>query len=322
MIILLIIVLIIFTLFNGYQTTGGGFELINEGWGSKIYKIDDKTVLRRTKVYPNDEFDKTQPCWNELNFYNFIKTIKPKYKKHFLTLYKYEFKKINPDEFVHDYKYKTKHIDILMKSDTVLDQYITYVPTALIKDKKPIELLHKDYHRFVKTIYECLYLMATNGWDYKDMHLGNIMLSDDKEYVFIDYGSATRRIDDTIISSKIFILKSLLFIDEYLNIPKYIDNIPLYDYVIKHTNETMYEKIKKTINNPSFDEDMTRPYNYIYGYRESLKFDFMIYLNLFDRNMFFEIIKMEPRPIINDKIIPLLFKIMEAKTYKEIVKII
>ena len=210
-------------------------------------------------------------------------------------------------------------------SDTVLDIYVNYVPNPLVINKEPIKLLYKDYHKFIKTVYDCLYLMSENGWDYKDMHLGNVMLSDKGDYVFIDHGSATRRIDDTIISSKVFIIKSLLFIDEYLDIPKYIENMPLYDYVIKiiqDTNEEMYEKIKKAINNDKFDNDMLKPYNYIYGYLDSLKFDFMIYLNLFDRNLFFEVIKIKPKPMISDKIIPLLFKIMKAKSYKEIVKTI
>ena len=85
-IILLILIILTITTSNDYKPIGGGLELIGEGFEAKLYKIDDKTVLRRFKVYPNDEFKKDQPCWNEINFYNFVKTLKPKDKKHFLTM--------------------------------------------------------------------------------------------------------------------------------------------------------------------------------------------------------------------------------------------
>ncbi len=293
-------------------------ELIGQGWGSKVYKISDEIALRRTKIYPNDEFDKTQICWTELMFYEFINSLESEYKKHFLTLHKHEFRKVRPEEFAIEYKQKTKHTLALTKSNVVSDQYITYVPTPLIIREEPNPILFKDCHNFIRTVYKCLHVLEMNGWEYNDLHLGNIMMSNEGNYVLIDYDSATKRKKMSMVASKIFIIKSLLFIDDKLGIPKFIDKIPLYDFVISKMDEKLRLKIEKIINNPKLESDLLAPYNYFKCYEDTLKLDMIIYLNLLDRKHFFDIIGMEVKPIISDAIIPLLFKIMEANNYAEI----
>ena len=86
-------------------------ELTGQGWGAKVYKLDDKTALRRVKVYPNDEFDKSQDCWTELEFYEFINKLEPEYKKHFMRFIQYFYgEPINQT---------LSHCDILLDSNRV-----------------------------------------------------------------------------------------------------------------------------------------------------------------------------------------------------------
>ena len=321
MIILFIILLVLVFNLSNSQTVGGS-NLVGEGWSSKVYKIDDKTALRRTKIYPSDEFDKTQSCWTELDFYTFIKSLEPEYRKHFLTLYKYKISKVSPKEFSMKYKHNTKHTLALTKSNKVMDQYITYIPTSLIVDGNPNKILFSDYKNFIKTVYKCIQVIESNGWEYKDLHLGNIMMSDSGDYVMIDYGSAAKQTISNKVASKIFIIKSLLFIDDKLGIPKFIGKIPLYDFVISRIDKNLMNKIEKLINNPKLESDLLIPYNYLKGYEDTLKLDVIIYLNLFDRKQFFNIIEIEYKPMISDKLIPLLFKIMKADSYKEIIELI
>ena len=297
-------------------------ELTGQGWGAKVYKLNDKTALRRVKVYPNDEFDKSQDCWTELEFYEFINKLEPEYKKHFMTLHNYEFKKINPHEFTHEYKHKTKHTAALTKSNVVLDQYITFVSTPLIIKGHPNPILFKDYENFIKTIYKCLFILESNGWEYKDLHLGNVMVSDTGDYVLIDYDSAAKLKESNLVASKIFIIKSLLFIDDKLGIPKFIGKVPLYNFVASKIEEKLKTKIEKLINSPKLESDLLIPYNYLKCYEDTLKLDMVIYLNLFDRKQFFDIIGMEYKPMISDKIIPLIFEIMKANSYEEIIKLL
>lgn len=322
--VLLIVLIIVFIFINQFNIIEGGknMELVGQGWGAKVYKLDDKTALRRVKVYPSDQFDKSQDCWTELEFYEFINKLEPEYKKHFMTLYKYEFKKIKPHEFEMEYKHKTKHTAALTKSNVVLDQYITFVPTSLIIKGNPNPLLFKDYENFIKTIYKCLFTLESNGWEYKDLHLGNIMVSDTGDYVLIDYDSAAKRTKNNMVASKIFIIKSLMFIDDKLGIPKFIGKIPIYDFVVSKIDEKMRTKIEKLINNPRLETDLLIPYNYLKGYEDTLKLDMIIYLNLFDRKQFFDIIGMEYKPMISDKIIPLLFEIIKSNSYEEIIKLL
>jgi hypothetical protein len=324
MIILLFLILLFLILIfdNNDLYIGGETNLVGEGWSSKVYKVDDKTVLRRTKIYPSDEFDKTQACWIELDFYNFIKNLQPDYRKHFLTLYRYKISKVSPEEFSMKYKHNTKHTVALSKSNKVMDQYITYVPISLIVDDSPNKILFSDYKTFIKTIYKCIHVIESNGWEYKDLHLGNIMMTEDNTYVLIDYGSAIRKKSDNFTASKIFIIKSLLFIDDKLGIPKFIGKVPLYDYIIPRIDRKLMTKIEKLINNPKLETDLSIPYNYLKGYEDTLKLDVIIYLNLFDRKQFFDIVKIKYKPMISDDIIPLLFKIMESKSYEEIIELV
>ena len=156
-----IIVIIIIILFTESSIIGGSnLKLIGHGVNSNVYltALDEKKVaLRRIKVYPNDEFDKTQPCWTELNFYKFIGDLNPEYKKHFLTLYKYEFVKLKSiSDFPINCVYKGKdpkkitHFNTLSKSNVVLDQYINYIPNSLIVNNSPNNILFKDYDNFIK----------------------------------------------------------------------------------------------------------------------------------------------------------------------------
>jgi hypothetical protein len=179
-------------------------------------------------------------------------------------------------EFSKKYKHNTKYTNALTKSNMVMDQYISYIPIPLLIDGNPNKILYTDYMNFIRTMYKCLYVIESNGWKYKDLHLGNMMMSDSDTYVLIDYDSISKKDTDDMVASKLFIIKSLLFIDDKVGIPTTVDKAHIYDYVISRIDEKLMEKIRKTINNPKLEHDLTVPYHYSLFTKDTLKLDVII----------------------------------------------
>jgi len=307
---------------------------LGRGWMGIVYNIKytsnikefpktNSLCLKRQKVYPNDEFNKSVKIWTEIKFYDFINRLSDEYKKHFMTLYYYQFTKLDsPNDFVVEYKYNNSHIDALKKSNVVLDLYLSKVDHELYSTKlnkfgfnlDPI--LFEDYNNFVDTIVKLTHMLKENEWQYSDLHLGNIMYNKDKSgitYVLVDYGSVSDKVVKSVknIPLRIFILKSILFIDDKIifkdktPFPKMVDKLPLYNYVaeqLKLRDIKLFNKIKKLIDFYDFDNDTKKTYNYFKNYEYSVNMDIIIYLSLLDRKLLCDILDTDYVPIINDSV--------------------
>ncbi len=290
------------------------FKEIGRGFSSISYLVTNlkfigeitkeqvpKLVLRRQKIYPEDIANFGPDCgltiyW-EIDFYQFVNSLKLEQQKHFCKLFKYEFTRC--DNFPIVYK--------ISKSNVVLDQYIEYKEFGAIDEfKDNFESFYANRKQFIKEALNIFAIINESGYYYSDGHLSNFRYDVDpvtnvRTYSLIDYGRIynekykmsvkNKAVMDHIIKfnmqMRIFVLKSILLIDTQTMGFKSNEDfyLKIVAYLREHDKKMLFE-IKTYIEDKfkvNFYDELKKKPNYLNNRDYSVYVDIVIYFGIHNK---------------------------------------